>query len=206
MPGAGGLVAAKHFAHQAKPDGLTLGMFSTGLVLQEIVTRANATTLDSRVDRFAVVGSPSPDFTVCFFSATSGVANYEAWASATPAPRMGATGPGSGTYLSTMIVTHALGLPIRPVVGYRGTAEIRQAMESGEVDGSCMSRSSFRTLYGPQAPYVVVVQVGFGQDTDLPHVPSALELAPNDKSRDLLRALAQMREIGRFYATTGHAL
>ena len=200
MPGAGGLVAAKHFAHRAEPDGLTLGMFSTGLVLQELVTRTKATALDSRVEQFAVVGSPSPDSTVCFFSATSRVTDYEAWASAAPAPRMGATGPGSGSYVSTMIVTHALGLPIHPVVGYRGTAEIKQAMESGEVDGSCMSGSSFQTLYGPRHAHVVVLQVGSEQATGFAQVPAALEFAPNDRSRDLLLALARMREIGRFYA------
>ena len=181
MPGAGGLVAAMHFAHHAKPDGLTLGMFSTGLVLHEFVTRDEDTALDVRVDRFAVVGSPSSDFSVCFFSVASGITDYEAWSRATTAPRMGVTGPGSGSYVSTMVVTHTLGLPIRPVVGYRGTAEIRQAMESGEVDGSCISGSSFETLYGPQDAYVVVVQAGFERAPDLAHVPAAWEFATNDE-------------------------
>ena len=31
MPGAGGLVAARYMVHQARPDGLTLGMFSSSL-------------------------------------------------------------------------------------------------------------------------------------------------------------------------------
>ena len=200
MPGAGGLVAAMHFAQYARPNGLTLGVFSTGIVLHELVTREKESALDTRVKRYAVVGSPGADFDVCFFSTASGMVDYEAWVAATPAPRMGMTGPGAGSYLSTMIVTDALGLPVRPVVGYRGTAEIKQAMESGEIDGSCSTWSGFKTVHGRQNAHLIAVQAGLQRAPALAHVPAALEFATNDDSRDLLRALARMGEIGRFYA------
>ncbi len=39
MPGAGGLIAANHMYSVAKPDGLTLGMLSYGLYLDQLVGR-----------------------------------------------------------------------------------------------------------------------------------------------------------------------
>ena len=49
MPGAGGFVAARYMAHQARPDGLTIGMFTAGLVLQQLVR-------DTETDSLAVDG------------------------------------------------------------------------------------------------------------------------------------------------------
>src|SRR5688572_17182484 len=39
MPGAGGLIAANHVYGVAKPDGLTLGMTSYGMYLDQMVGR-----------------------------------------------------------------------------------------------------------------------------------------------------------------------
>src|SRR5512134_3032947 len=39
MPGAGGLIAANHVYSVAKPDGLTLGMTSYGIYLDQLVGR-----------------------------------------------------------------------------------------------------------------------------------------------------------------------
>ena len=50
MPGAGRLVAARYMAHQARPDSLTIGMFSGGLVLQQL---ARDTETDSFLKRFS---------------------------------------------------------------------------------------------------------------------------------------------------------
>src|SRR4029434_9363911 len=39
MPGAGGLIAANHVYSVAKPDGLTVGMLSYGIYLDQLVGR-----------------------------------------------------------------------------------------------------------------------------------------------------------------------
>ena len=57
-------------------------------------------------------------------------------ASSTPV-RLGSTGAGGATHDVARLLQATLGLPIHLVRGYRGTAEIRLAVESGEVDGFC---------------------------------------------------------------------
>ncbi len=200
MPGAGGVVAARYFAHQARPDGLTLGIFSTALALLELTAEESESALDVSLNRFAIVGAPNPDIGICFFSPISGIPDIEAWTSAVRPPRMGMTGPGSGTYLATWLITDALELPIHPVAGYNGTAEIKHAMDGGEIDGTCATYASFTPVFGSQGIYNIVVQAGFEKSPSLPAVPLAMELAQSDGSRDMLDALALMRTIGRFYA------
>jgi hypothetical protein len=74
----------------------------------------------------------------------------------------------------------ALGLPIHLVRGYKGTAEIRLAAQSGEVSGGCWPWESLRptwrqTLEAGEA--TVVLQVTDKPLPDLPGVPLALGLA-----------------------------
>lgn len=200
MPGAGGLVAAQYFSRQVAPDGLTLGLFSTGLVLHEFVTRDDERALKVGLETFGIVGAPSPDVNVCFFTPRSQIAAYDAWAGATAPPKVGMTGPGSGSFISTLLVAHALELPIHRVAGYQGMAEIKQAMDSGEVDGTCMSHTSFETIFGGVEAYPLAIQTGLERLPGFDGVPLALELAGSQESREILRALAYMRAVGRFYA------
>src|SRR5262245_63294326 len=51
--------------------------------------------------------------------------------------KLGATGPGSETFDVPRVLQTALGLPMQIVSGYKGTADIRLAAESGEVGGTC---------------------------------------------------------------------
>src|SRR5688500_19314071 len=50
---------------------------------------------------------------------------------------MGATPPGSTPYDNAAALKAALGLPMQVVSGYKGTAEIRLAVDAGEVSGIC---------------------------------------------------------------------
>lgn len=61
MPGAGDVVAARYFAHQARPDGLSLGVFSTALALLCLTAEESESALDLSLSRFAIVGVPNPD-------------------------------------------------------------------------------------------------------------------------------------------------
>ena len=61
--------------------------------------------------------------------------------------KMGGTAPGSNGDNATRILKAALGLPIQLVSGYKGTAAIRLAVESGELAGACFNWVSMRTAW-----------------------------------------------------------
>ena len=110
------------------------------------------------------------------------------------------TGAAGGSAAATLILSAALGLPIRPVRGYAGSAEIRQALDAGEIDDTCLNQESFEALYVLHEDYVVVLQGGTEVSAGLEGVPLALALSEHPDEQALLEALALMRSIERFYA------
>ena len=92
MPGAGGLVAARYMAHRAGPDGLTIGMFNGGLVLQHLVRHNETDSFSVDVNRFVVVGSPTPGVSVCIFPADSRFRHVQTWLGSETPPKIGMTG------------------------------------------------------------------------------------------------------------------
>ena len=55
--------------------------------------------------------------------------------------------PGSVTSDIPRILKTALNLPIQIVEGYKGTAEIRVAADSGEVDGGCWGWETMKIMW-----------------------------------------------------------
>ena len=100
---------------------------------------------------------------------------------------------------STLLVSQALGLPVRTVAGYGGTTEIRSAMASGEVDGICLSRSSYQASFLPREDYVPVLQGGEPSDM-IAEVPLAENLAMTERARKLLAVASAVGGLTRFIA------
>lgn len=187
MPGAGSLIAANHVYKVARPDGLTMGHFIGGLFLGQVLGQKGV-EFDAR--KFEFVGAPANDHVVCAFSKASGITSLEKWMAA-PAPvKMGGVAPGSSTPdNATRTIKVALGLPIQLVSGYKGTADIRLAVEAGELAGTCFNWGSIRATWrkGLDAGEVVVVlQLTARSHPELAGVPLAIDLARTDEARRLL--------------------
>lgn len=146
MPGAGHLVATKYMYHQAKPDGLTIGNFhGGGKVLQQIL---GGSEVEYDMRRFEWAGLPVSDTQVCALTKRSGVTTLESWYAAKQPLKIGSSGPFSGSYEIPHVLKAALRLPIQVVSGYKGTAEVRLAADSGEVDGGCWNWESIKVTWG----------------------------------------------------------
>src|SRR5262245_53537352 len=68
MPGAGGLLALKYLAQQARPNGLTIGQVGLPGTLAQVTEDAE-TQADAA--QFHALGSPADDVPVCVFSRAS---------------------------------------------------------------------------------------------------------------------------------------
>ena len=193
MPGAAGFIAARYMAHQARPDGLTLGMFSSGLVLQQLDRGTDTDSFTVDVGRFVTIESPVPGVAVCIFPADNRFRHLKTWLGSETPPKMGMTGAAGGSGAATLILSDVLGLPFRPVRGYAGTAEVRQAIAAGEVDGTCLNKESFEAIYVPHENYVAAIQGGTEVAAGLENVPmSGAEVSANITS--LLRLNTRTRE------------
>ena len=80
------------------------------------------------------------------------------------------------------------------VSGYKGTAPIRLAFNSGEVAGLSNSWQSFRSTWRKEletGEVTMVLQLSAKAHPDLPKVPLAMNLAKTDEARKLIQAVAQ---------------
>jgi tripartite-type tricarboxylate transporter receptor subunit TctC len=186
MPGAGGLVAANHLFRIARPDGLSVGHFTGGLLLGPLLQHAGA-EFDAR--RFEYIGAPAREQIACATSRASGIASVAAWRAARTPVKMGGTGPGTAQESATRIVRASLELPIQVVTGYRGTADVRLAVESGELGGACLNWGSMRSGWAEAlrtGDVTVLLAVSPQPIPELPGVPLAIELARGPEGRRLV--------------------
>jgi len=194
MPGAAGLIATNYLAHQAPRDGSTMGLLAVQAAVAQLLNDP-AARFDVR--RFAVLGSPAEDVPACVMSRASGMtlARWRAGAR----PRIGMTNVGSLTHVNATLLARALGLHFRAVAGYRGSAEIRAAMEAGEVDGACFGFNWYESSFQPSADYSLVVRAEGAGIPELAGVPSAADLVVDAEGRELLRVLASLAALSRFF-------
>lgn len=188
MPGAGQLIAANHVYKVAKPDGLTMGNFIGGLLLRQILGQPG---IEFDALKFEYVGVPLKDTWICTLTKASGITSMEKWLGSKTPVKLGGTGPGANTDDVPAILKAALGLPIQLVTGYKGTAEIRLAAESGELAGGCWSWDSTRATWGKaleSGDVAVVVQMTTEPHPELPKVPLAINFAKSEDERRLIQS------------------
>jgi len=188
MPGAAFLIGTNYLYKQAKPDGLTLGNWIGTLVLHQVMGREGI-GFDAR--KFEYIGAPVKNHDTCVMSRRSGIDSAQKWMNA-PAPvKLGATPPGSTPYDNGAVLKEALGLPIQLVTGYKGTAEIRLAVDSGEVAGVCgLAWASAKVTWRKQleaGDIKVVLQNTAAAHPELSDVPLAVSLAKTEVGRKLIQ-------------------
>lgn len=191
MPGAGGLVSANHLFKVAKPDGLTIGHFVGGQFLQQLLEKPG---IEFDALKFEYVGVPAQDNFVFGVAKTTGITGIEQWLASKTAVKFGAIAAGDGTYDIPKVAEVALGLPLQVVSGYKGTAPIRLAFNSGEVGGLSNSWQSLRSTWRKEldnGEVIIVLQVNAKPHPDLPKVPLAMNIAKTDEARKLIQAVAQ---------------
>lgn len=203
MTGAGTFIAAKYVHGSAKPDGLSIGMFNGGLILGQVL---GMKSIDIDMRELEFLGVPVQDNPVCAVRRESGVTNMDQWfASKTPI-KLGGLSPGNSTSDVARILAASLNLPIQLVEGYKGTNEVRLAVDGGELHGGCWAWETLKTAWAralPAGEVNVVLQVSAKKQPDLPSVPLALDLAKTDEARQLLKAGAiDPAAIVRVYVTT----
>lgn len=191
MTGAGSLIAANHVYKVAKPDGLTIGHFVGGQFLQQLLGRPGI-EFDAR--RFEYIGVPAQDNFVLTVAKASGVSSMDQWMSSKSPIKFGAIAPGDGTYDIPKVIEATLGVPIQIVTGYKGTAPIRLAFNSGEVAGLSNSWQSLKSTWSKElesGEAIMLAQMSMKPHADLPKLPLAMNLAKNDENRKLIVAVAQ---------------
>jgi len=188
MPGAGSLIAANYIYNRAKRDGTVIGNWIGGPLLLREVLGDPAIGFKGR--KFNWLGVPTPDSSVCALTKASGIETVDDWFASERPIKIGATAPGSSTDDPVKLLREALGLPIKMVEGYRGTARIRLAADAGEVDGACWAWQSVKVTWrkGIESGNVrPILQLTLKSHPELKHIPLAISYAKTSEARELLK-------------------
>jgi len=188
MTGAASILSANHLYRIAKSDGLTIGNFHGFQILNQVLG-APGIEFDAR--KFEWLGVPVQDTGACALARASGINSLEQWRAAKTPVKLGGVGPGDASYGMARVLKEVLGLPVQPIPGYKGTAEIRLAAESGELAGGCWQWESIKVIWGKAldaGDVNLVIQLVPKPHPELPKVPLAVSLAKTEEARLLLQA------------------
>ncbi len=188
MPGAASLIAANHLYKVARADGLTIGHFLGGLFMQQLLEKPGI-EFDAR--KFEYIGVPAQDHFVLALSRAAGVTSAEQWMASKRIVKIGGVGTGSPTDDIPRILVATIGLPVQLVTGYKGTAEVRLAFNSGEVNGVCNAWESLRATWRKEldaGEVNLVLQASGRSHPDMAKIPLAISFARTDEARRLIEA------------------
>lgn len=190
IPGAGTLIAANRVYNLEKPDGLAIGAFNGSLFLQEVVGINPGIEFEGR--KYIPLGVTFQATDVLVIRKETGVKTLEEFMRAKRPVKIGVSAPGSNLYDYPALIKEALGLPIQLVSGYKGFADIRLALEGGEVEGIGVSWETIKQFWGEtllkNRDIIPIVQTALTERLpDLPDVPTAIESAKTEEARQLIR-------------------
>jgi tripartite-type tricarboxylate transporter receptor subunit TctC len=191
VPGGGSMIAANQLYNIAKPDGLTLGMISTGLYFDQLL---GAKEVQFDWARFGWIGSPVRNFEVLTMRADTPYRSIEDIQKAAQPPRCGTTGTGATGHYFPRFLEEALGAKIQVVLGYPGNREVEIAIERGEVQCYAITKEAFLREPGrswlKQGFVRVLVQGGQKRDPLFGDTPTIYELMDKNKTAEPIRRLA----------------
>jgi len=190
MPGAGFLISANYMYKVAKPDGLTIGHFIGGLFLQQLLGKPG---IEFDAAKFEYIGVPTQDnYVIGVSKKNTGISTLDQWLTSKTAVKLGGVGAGSATDDIPKVLMATIGLPAQLVSGYKGTADVRLAYNSGEVQGVCNSWQSFTATWPNElksGDLTVVLQTTAKSLPELSKVPLAISYAKSDEAKNLIRSL-----------------
>jgi tripartite-type tricarboxylate transporter receptor subunit TctC len=139
MDGGGGRQVGNHMSRVARPDGLTIGAFSSAVIGMGIL-RDSGVMYD--IDKYIYLGSPeSTSHNVFYTRKEAGLNNLEKLRAATGV-KVGARTVGHSAYTSVRLFTYFLGLKDPKFIPGYSAPELDTALVRGEVDARANTATS----------------------------------------------------------------
>jgi len=193
-PGAGGLRLANHLYNAASKDGTVFGSLARNASTAPLL-ESKGIAFDPR--RYTWIGSISDEVSVCASWHTSKVKTFNDLV--TNPFVAGAPGAISDASTYTKMIKNIFDANIKLVNGYPGTNEITIAMERGEVDGLCGwvlgNINASRPDWIPQKKINVLMQLSTRRSPSLPNVPLILDLARNEKEKQIFALMFSRQQM-----------
>jgi tripartite-type tricarboxylate transporter receptor subunit TctC len=197
MPAGGGLAAISYVGEIAPQDGTVVTMIGQSLPFDQALDYTPSFKQDLRT--FHWIGNLSESNLLTYTWRTRGIQSMND--ARVREVSLGSTGAGDvGSWLPALY-NKVLGTKFKIINGYQGFADVKLAMERGEIDGFGANPLASITSLQPQFIHdrliSILVQVGLRKEKELPDVPLLMELARTDDERQVLEFVTKAMSVGR---------
>lgn len=193
--GGGGLRGANYIYNQAPKDGSEIAILADALAVTQLLFPKRA---KYDVAKMRYIGRVTPVNPVIVIRGDRKVK------SAKDAMKtqiiISCSGKGSQGYIMPRALKVIVGMKIRQVCGYKGSAPQTLAIERGDVDGQSSAWASWK-FRRPDAlksgKLIPLVQIGLEKEADLPNIPLMQDLTDDKEKKAILEFLSVGGAIGR---------
>lgn len=192
LPGAGHIVGT-NFLAAAKPDGLTIGTFNTGLIYAQLLGQEG---VQFDLTELSWIGKAASETRTIIVGGKSGYASVEDLQNSSEPVKFGASGIGSASFNETNLINEALGLNLEIIPGFNGN-EGELSILRGELVGQLGSKSSL-------APFVENNDGAFlldiGGAASSSGVPQARDLVTDERGVAIVALIESQASLARLTA------
>ncbi len=199
MPGVGGIAAANWLYNTAPKDGTVIASFVYTVPFEPLMGNAAARF---EAAKFTWIGNLEEGVAVCGVSKAAGIGSFEDMR--TKEVVFGGASINGALVKSALAVRNLLGVKMKVVPGYKGTASIRIAISRGEVHGVCsvlMSTitSAWRDDY-QSGNFRPIIQLS-GRARVGPDIPHVDDYVTSDDDRQVHGLVFGIQALGKLYAS-----
>jgi tripartite-type tricarboxylate transporter receptor subunit TctC len=202
MDGGGGRKGANYMYRNAKPDGLTIGALSGGIVGLQVM-RESGVMYD--IDKFIQLGTPESTNHYTIYTRKELGANSVEKLRALSGVRIGAQSVGHVSYIAGRLFAYLFGLKQPQFIAGYTAAEVDTALVRGELDGRANNAASVLRR-NPDwfdkgvMDFHAIMEVPKGdKHPKLGHLPEIESFARNAKEKKLVAMWRGFRLVGSPY-------
>lgn len=202
MPGAGSIIAGNHIFNSGAKDGTEIGMLNGAVILEQLF---GSPGLHFDMAKFRYLAVPVNETYVMIVARHAGIMKFSELIG--PRAKQAVVGaiPNSTLEHAPALLREALSANIKIVSGYKGSADIRLAIDSGEVNGFFNPWSTIKPTAMDKfksGDWLVLAQLTDQPLRDLPTrgIPNITALTKDETHRSLLRyGTSAPNQFGKVY-------
>ena len=202
MPGAGSIIAGNYIFNSGARDGTEIGMLNGAVILEQLFANPG---VHFDMAKFRYLAVPVNETYVMIVTRQSGIAKFSELLGANAKQAILGAIPNSTLEHAPILLRDALDANLKVVSGYKGSADIRLAVDTGEVSGffnpwSTVKYSSLDKFNSGE--WSVIIQLTDQPLRDLPtgNIPTIADLTKDKDQRLLLRyGTSAPNQFGKVY-------
>ncbi|MGE3155941.1 MAG: Bug family tripartite tricarboxylate transporter substrate binding protein [Xanthobacteraceae bacterium] len=200
MVGASGITAANWLENVAAKDGTVMATFVHTVAFEPLFGNEKAKYDPAKL---SWIGNLEEPHGMCGVTKASGIATFDDLLTKEVVfGATGATGP-LGTFAQA--VRKLTGAKFKVVYGYKGSADVKLAMNRGEVHGICgLPLSTVKSFWGDEfksGDFKPVIQLSGKPHPDLKGLPNIDSYAKSDEDKQVFGLIFGAQALGRVYVS-----